>query len=87
MDSPLGVEPVVAYDPPTMAEEAAKQGVTIYTVGIGSSSGVPIPIKDKHGNISYKKDRQGNIVSTRMDELTLQTSGGFWHANGERLPW
>jgi NAD(P)-dependent dehydrogenase (short-subunit alcohol dehydrogenase family) len=23
----------------------------------------------------------------RMDELTLQTSGGFWHANGERLPW
>jgi NAD(P)-dependent dehydrogenase (short-subunit alcohol dehydrogenase family) len=24
---------------------------------------------------------------TRMDELTLETSGGFWHANGERLPW
>jgi NAD(P)-dependent dehydrogenase (short-subunit alcohol dehydrogenase family) len=24
---------------------------------------------------------------TRIDELTLQTSGGFWHMNGERLPW
>lgn len=23
----------------------------------------------------------------RVDELTLATSGGFWHANGERLPW
>jgi NAD(P)-dependent dehydrogenase (short-subunit alcohol dehydrogenase family) len=23
----------------------------------------------------------------RLDELTLETSGGFWHANGERLPW
>lgn len=23
----------------------------------------------------------------RVDELTLETSGGFWHANGERLPW
>ena len=23
----------------------------------------------------------------RIDELTLDTSGGFWHANGERLPW
>jgi NAD(P)-dependent dehydrogenase (short-subunit alcohol dehydrogenase family) len=23
----------------------------------------------------------------RIDELTLATSGGFWHANGERLPW
>jgi Ca-activated chloride channel family protein len=67
------------------AEEAAKQGVTIYTVGIGSSSGVPIPIKDKHGNISYKKDRKGNVVSTRLDELTLQkialiTNGKYFHA-------
>jgi NAD(P)-dependent dehydrogenase (short-subunit alcohol dehydrogenase family) len=24
---------------------------------------------------------------SRIDELTLETSGGFWHANGERLPW
>ncbi len=23
----------------------------------------------------------------RLDALTLETSGGFWHANGERLPW
>lgn len=23
----------------------------------------------------------------RIDELTIETSGGFWHANGERLPW
>ncbi len=24
---------------------------------------------------------------TRVDELTLETSGGFWHANGQPLPW
>ncbi|HEY9895053.1 MAG TPA: short-chain dehydrogenase, partial [Candidatus Sericytochromatia bacterium] len=23
----------------------------------------------------------------RIDELTLETSGTFWHANGEVLPW
>jgi NAD(P)-dependent dehydrogenase (short-subunit alcohol dehydrogenase family) len=23
----------------------------------------------------------------RLDELTLETSGGFWHQNGQRLPW
>lgn len=23
----------------------------------------------------------------RIDELSLKNSGGFWHANGERLPW
>ena len=26
-------------------------------------------------------------IIARIDELTLETSGGFWHANGERLPW
>jgi hypothetical protein len=24
---------------------------------------------------------------SRIDELRLEDSGGFWHANGERLPW
>jgi len=23
----------------------------------------------------------------RIDELTLETTGTFWHANGEMLPW
>jgi NAD(P)-dependent dehydrogenase (short-subunit alcohol dehydrogenase family) len=27
------------------------------------------------------------LLLQRIDELTLETSGGFWHANGERLPW
>lgn len=26
-------------------------------------------------------------LAQRIDELTLATSGGFWHSNGERLPW
>lgn len=67
------------------AEEAAKQGVIIYTVGIGATSGVPIPIKDEYGNVNYKKDNNGNVVSTHLDELTLQkvalaTEGKYFHA-------
>jgi NAD(P)-dependent dehydrogenase (short-subunit alcohol dehydrogenase family) len=27
------------------------------------------------------------MLVARIDELTLATTGGFWHANGERLPW
>jgi len=23
----------------------------------------------------------------RIDELSLETSGGFWHSNGDPLPW
>lgn len=26
-------------------------------------------------------------LSQRISELTLETSGGFWHSNGEQLPW
>ncbi|HZW60077.1 MAG TPA: SDR family oxidoreductase [Woeseiaceae bacterium] len=26
-------------------------------------------------------------ILARIDELTPESSGGFWHANGERLPW
>jgi Ca-activated chloride channel family protein len=60
-------------EPVKAAEEAAKEGVIIYTIGLGSTQGVPIPIYDRHGNASgFKKDRQGNVVTTKMDVTTLQ---------------
>ncbi len=37
------------------------------------------------GNIDASESAR--LLVTRIDELTLATSGGFWHANGERLPW
>jgi len=73
-----------------MAEEAAKEGIAIYTVGIGLPSGVPIPLKDEQGNVSYKKDRNGNIVTTKLDEVLLQkialsTNGKYYHAEPGRF--
>jgi Ca-activated chloride channel homolog len=67
------------------AEEAAKEGVIIYTVGIGLPSGVPIPVKDENGQMTYKKDADGNFVTSRMDPELLQriaqkTGGKFYHA-------
>jgi NAD(P)-dependent dehydrogenase (short-subunit alcohol dehydrogenase family) len=32
-------------------------------------------------------DDSARLLLQRIDELSLETSGGFWHANGERLPW
>ena len=54
------------------AKEAAEMGIKIYTIGIGSREGVPIPVKSKSGDVAYKKDIQGNIVTTRLEEGTLQ---------------
>ena len=37
------------------------------------------------GQVEPEQAAKGLLA--RIDELTLETSGGFWHANGERLPW
>ena len=56
------------------AKEAAAEGIKIFTIGLGSEQGVPIPIKDKYGNDSgFKKDREGNVVTTKLDATTLKT--------------
>jgi NAD(P)-dependent dehydrogenase (short-subunit alcohol dehydrogenase family) len=38
-----------------------------------------------HGQVEPEDAAKGLLA--RIDALTLETSGGFWHANGERLPW
>ncbi len=49
------------------AEVAAKQGLTIYTVGVGTSQGELIPLQG-----GFVKDKAGNFVTSRLDEATLQ---------------
>ncbi len=56
-----------------MAQTAAEQGVRIYTIGFGSPDGEPIPEYDDRGEIAgYKKDQNGEVVLSRLDETTLQ---------------
>lgn len=55
------------------AKEAAEKGVRIYTIGLGSPSGAPIPIYNAAGQqVDFKRDRSGNIVLTKLDEISLQ---------------
>lgn len=71
-------------DPVETAKEARKEGVVIYTIGIGSPQGAPIPEFNKYGNrIGYKKDKNGQIITTKLDVLTLEkvafeTGGKFY---------
>ena len=63
------------------------ENVTVHTAGIGSFSGTPIPIVDDRGEITgYRKNKQGEIVTTRLYIETLQTisaetGGRFVHLN------
>lgn len=52
------------------AQEAKKEGVRIFTIGIGKGGGTPIPVSDGSGG--FLKDRQGNVVMSSLDETTLQ---------------
>lgn len=59
--------------PVEAAKKAAGEGVVIYTIGIGSPQGAPIPEFDAYGNrTGYKKDRDGKIITTKLDVLTLE---------------
>lgn len=55
------------------AEEAAKKGILIYTIGLGSPEGTPIPLYNSYGQQGdFKRDRLGNIVMTKLDEVSLE---------------
>ncbi len=54
-------------------EGAKDKGIKIYTIGLGSTTGVPIPVYNAQGQqVDYKKDENGNIVLTKLDEETLK---------------
>lgn len=60
-------------DPIEISKEAKKEGIIIYTIGIGSQQGAPIPEFDAYGNrIGYKKDRDGTVITSKLDVLTLE---------------
>ncbi|MEI6899522.1 MAG: VWA domain-containing protein [Bacteroidota bacterium] len=53
-------------------ETAVKNGIFVYTIGMGSAEGAPIPIYNGAVQTGYKKDREGNTVVSRLDETLLQ---------------
>lgn len=53
-------------------KEIAKEGVVVNTIGLGQIEGTPIPIFDKYGRSEYKKDGNGNIVLTKLNESLLK---------------
>ena len=58
-------------DPVAAAREAMKSDIVVYTVGIGSPEGGPIPL-NVGGRTEFLRDSDGNTVITRLDEAVLQ---------------
>lgn len=66
-------------------DQLTERGVTVFTVGIGTTEGGPIPIYDEQGRMTgYHRDRQSNTVTTRLEENTMRrianSGGGEFYA-------
>ncbi|MBC8754179.1 VWA domain-containing protein [Kordia sp. YSTF-M3] len=66
-----------------LAEEATKEGIKTYTIGVGTPKGGRIPIKRRGVTESYKRDLQGEVVITRLNEKTLKDIAS--EGNGEYI--
>ncbi len=55
-----------------LAKIAKEEGVIIHTIGMGTTSGVPIPIYNSKGaKTGFKSDQNGNTVLTKLNENVL----------------
>jgi len=72
-----------------LAREAAEKGIVIYAIGVGTPNGTPIPVYSGNQR-SFRKDRQGNVIMTKLNEKILQEitdagNGSYIRATNNRL--
>jgi Ca-activated chloride channel family protein len=72
-------------DPVAAAAQATELGCKVYTIGVGSAQGQPIPVEG-----GLLRDKEGNIVVTRLDENTLREvasagNGAYVRAGNEEF--
>lgn len=68
------------------AEKARKKGVFIYTIGMGTPNGAPIPIFKNGKQIGFRQDSEGNTIISSLNEemlteLAMVGSGEYFRAN------
>jgi len=70
------------------ARGAAKHGLKIFTVGVGSTSGELIPVKNEAGGTQFAKDASGQLVKSRLDETMLrqiaEATGAMYQPLGQQ---
>jgi Ca-activated chloride channel family protein len=68
------------------AEESAKQGVTVFTVGVGTAAGSVVQVPAEPNGLQPLRDKEGRPVVSRLDENTLrqisEKTGGSYQPLG-----
>ena len=73
-------------DAANAASRAAELGIKIFTFGVGTEQGAPIPLKRNGVVVSYKKDFEGEVVITKRNQEVLEaiaaaTEGAYQDGN------
>lgn len=61
------------------AKKAKAEGLLVYAVGVGTERGSPVPLKRNGVQYDFQRDKQGNIITSKMNPEMLQevaTAGG-----------
>ncbi|WP_438977399.1 VWA domain-containing protein [Polaribacter sp.] len=66
-----------------MAQNLSNDGVKVYTIGVGTEKGGPIPLRESGNLVGYKKDRKGETVITKRNAEVLQNIADI--ANGKYI--
>ncbi len=67
----------------SMSKKAAKAGIVVHTIGVGSTAGSLIPVTDNEGTrLDYKRDKEGKLVTSAINEEILndvsEAGGGIF---------
>jgi Ca-activated chloride channel family protein len=68
-----------------VAEQAAIEGIRIFSIGVGTEKGGPIPIRKNGVVMSWKKNQENETVITKLNTTTLRSladTGGGEYLNG-----
>ncbi|HDP95586.1 MAG TPA: VWA domain-containing protein [Candidatus Aminicenantes bacterium] len=66
------------------ASQLKERGIVVFAVGVGAPEGAPIPLRSENGEVTdWKRDQQGRMVRTRLDEeplkhLARETGGRYF---------
>jgi len=60
-----------------IASYAAKKGINIYTIGMGTPNGAPIPVFNNGVQTGYRQDKDGNTIITSLNEDMLKEISGI----------
>lgn len=54
------------------AKAAMEKDIVVHTIGMGLAKGAPIPVLTQYGQKDFRKDHEGNVIVSKLDENLLR---------------